>query len=237
MNDLSTISLELELNGFSIVRDYFANGEIAELIGICTTAESGYKLRRRLAVFAVRDLLQVQGIRELAQSEKLRALVRPLLGERTAAVKGTFFDKISDANWKVPYHQDLTIAVKSRIESPDYGPWSTKAGIVHVQPPIQVLEQMLAIRIHLDDCFSTSGPLRVLRGTHRIGRCSAADIDRLRTSQEEVVLEVSAGDVILMRPLLLHASSVAKDPRHRRVVHLEFAGGDLPGGVVWKDSA
>lgn len=233
MNYASEISDDLDLNGYSIVRNYFADGEIADLIEACSTSETGHQLRKGQAVFAMRDLLRVRAIRDLPHGEKLRALVSPLLGERVAAVKGTFFDKVREANWKVPYHQDLTIAVQSRVEAPDFGPWSFKAGVLHVQPPIRVLEQMLAVRVHLDDCNSKNGPLRVLSGSHRFGRCSAADIDRLRESTDEVVLDVSAGDVILMRPLLLHASSVATDPKHRRVVHLEFAACDLPGGVEW----
>jgi hypothetical protein len=32
-----------------------------------------------------------------------------------------------------------------------------------------------------------------------------------------------------MRPLLLHSSARASTPRHRRVVHLEFAPRELPG--------
>ena len=39
-----------------------------------------------------------------------------------------------------------------RVESPGYGPWTVKAGIAHVRPPIGVLEGMLTLRVHLDDC-------------------------------------------------------------------------------------
>ena len=72
-------------------------------------------------------------------------------------VRGIYFDKRVDANWKVAWHQDLSIAVKAKAKIEGYGPWSVKAGITHVQPPVSVLEQMLTVRLHLDDTDETNG--------------------------------------------------------------------------------
>jgi ectoine hydroxylase-related dioxygenase (phytanoyl-CoA dioxygenase family) len=50
----------------------------------------------------------------------------------------------------------------------------------------------------------------------------------------EEICCLDAGDALIMRPLLLHASSPARKAHHRRVIHLEFAPADLlPPGLHW----
>ena len=131
------------------------------------------------------------------------------------------------------WHQDLTIAVRERREVAGFGPWSTKAGIPHVQPPAEVLERKVTLRIHLDRCGPDNGPLRVVPGSHRGGRLDAAAIADHRQRVAEVSCLVDRGGVVILRPLLLHASSAALRPGHRRVIHLECAAEDLPGGLEW----
>jgi hypothetical protein len=189
--------------------------------------------RRRGSIYAMRNLLQVTAVRMLAESTEVRGFVSPVLEEECIPVRGLFFDKTPEVNWRVPWHQDLSIAVRARREVPGYGPWSVKEGVPHVQPPREILERMLTIRIHLDDCDASKGPLRVLPGTHNRGIVDANRVQELRSEIPEVVCEVPAGGALLMRPLLLHASSPAEKAGHRRVVHLEFAAGFLPGGVEW----
>jgi ectoine hydroxylase-related dioxygenase (phytanoyl-CoA dioxygenase family) len=116
---------------------------------------------------------------------------------------------------------------------PGFGPWTRKAGIPHVRPPVGVLERMVTLRVHLDDCGPGQGPLRVLPGSHREGRLTAeATRDRLDRFPA-VDCTVPGGGVVMIRPLLLHASSAATEPRRRRVIHLEYAIDALPGGVEW----
>jgi ectoine hydroxylase-related dioxygenase (phytanoyl-CoA dioxygenase family) len=179
-------------------------------------------------------LERLPDVRTLAHSEELRTLVEPILGPRWRPVRGIYFDKTLSANWKVPWHQDLTIAVHETREAEGFGPWSTKAGVPHVRPPVAILEQMLAVRIALDDNDETNGPLRVLPGTHRFGRLQPADIASLRSEIPEVSCCVPAGAALLMRPLLLHASSPMTSGKRRRVIHIEYAGCDLPGGLEWR---
>lgn len=105
--------------------------------------------------------------------------------------------------------------------------------MVHVQPPARVLERMLTVRLHLDDCDETNGPLLVLPGSHRGGRLAASEIQRQRTLTPSVACPVPGGGALLMRPLLLHASSASQSPRHRRVIHLEYAAEPLPAGLQW----
>jgi ectoine hydroxylase-related dioxygenase (phytanoyl-CoA dioxygenase family) len=144
------------------------------------------------------------------------------------------FDKTPDANWKVAWHQDLTIAVRERIDVPGYGPWSVKGGVVHVQPPTAVLEQMLAVRVHVDACGPENGPLRVLPGSHREGRLSQSEVDLRVKEGEPVRCAIARGGVLAFRPLLLHSSSQAAEPARRRVVHFEFAAAELSGGLAWQ---
>jgi ectoine hydroxylase-related dioxygenase (phytanoyl-CoA dioxygenase family) len=175
----------------------------------------------------------VPSVRDFINSPSMRALVEPILGPNCSPVRGILFDKVPGANWKVPWHQDLSIAVCERIEIEGFGPWSQKTGILHVQPSARVLENMLTLRLHLDDCFADNGPLRVLPTSHRDGKLSAQQIAEWRRREEEVVCALPRGGVLLMRPLLLHASSASQTPGHRRVLHIEWAAHKLPGGLQW----
>ena len=144
------------------------------------------ELRERVAPFAqsgrggARNLLDDPGIAALAAGRTLRRFASAVLGESCFAVRALLFDKTPEANWKVIWHQDLTIAAQQRADVPGYGPWSDKSGVPHVQPPVGILEQMLAIRLHLDPCGADNGPVRVIYGTHRSGRLAPDAIDRLR---------------------------------------------------------
>jgi len=133
----------------------------------------------------------------------------------------------------VAWHQDLTIAVRQAAEAPGFGPWSEKAGIPHVQPPPRVLERMLTVRVHLDDCGRDNGPVQVIPGSHAHGRLAADEIARWRDGREPVLCTSPRGGALVMRPLILHASSPATRPGHRRVVHLEFASDELSHGLEW----
>ena len=183
-----------------------------------------------------RGMLHLPEVMRLAQS-LLVDLVRPHLPVQPIPVRGIYFDKRLETNWLVAWHQDLTLALKERVEVPGFGPWSVKEGVPHVQPPVSLLEQMLSIRLHLDDADSTNGALRVLPGTHRLGRLNADAIRSCRETREEVLCEAKTGDVLLMRPLLLHASSRSTSERRRRVLHIEFAGFDLPAPLDWHERA
>jgi ectoine hydroxylase-related dioxygenase (phytanoyl-CoA dioxygenase family) len=187
-----------------------------------------------LARGGVRNLLDVSPVvRELARRDEVRGVAEAVLGAQCFAVRAILFDKTPQANWKVIWHQDLTIAVKERASVIGFGPWSEKEGVVHVQPPVEVLERMLAVRVHLDDCGAENGPVRVLSGSHRVGRLSGEAIEHWRASQLPVDCLAERGGILAFRPLLLHASSPAASPAHRRVLHFEFAADDLPGPLEW----
>lgn len=181
----------------------------------------------------LRHLLDIPSVCALARSAPVRAVAEVVLGADCYAVRGILFDKTPDANWKVIWHQDLTIAVRERREVPRFGPWTEKDGVPHVQPTVDVLERMVAVRVHLDDCGPENGPVRVIPGSHRAGRLSAAAVEEWKARGPMVDCVVERGGILAFQPLLLHASSPATVPAHRRVVHLEFAVGELPGGLTW----
>jgi len=160
-------------------------------------------------------------------------VAREVLGAEARVRKGTLFDKTPQANWKVPWHQDLAIAVAERKDVGGFTAWSVKDGVHHVQPPVEILEKVLAIRVHLDDAGDDNGALRVIPGSHRHGRLDDASVARLRTECGDETCVASAGDLHLFYPLLLHASSASGKANHRRVLHFEYSAITLPGGLAW----
>jgi hypothetical protein len=181
-----------------------------------------------------RNLLQRSpAIAGVARSAELMRLVTAVIGEGAFPVRALFFDKVEGANWQVGWHQDLSIAVAERLDVPGFSGWSAKQGVLHVQPPAEILERMLTLRAHLDDCDEDNGPLRILPESHRDGRLTDEQIEHWKVRGREVTCLVARGGVVMMRPLLLHASSPANKPRHRRVIHLEYAVTPLPGGLQW----
>ena len=235
-NATEAVAGRVHEEGFAVVEDVVDASTVDELIGALEEIGEGEGVRRRQSVYAIRNLLdQCPRVRELADSTSIRQYVDAILGPSAIAVRGILFDKTKDANWTVPWHQDVSIAVRERVEVDGYGPWSVKAGVPHVQPPASILEQMVAVRLHLDDCGLKNGPLEVIAGSHRVGRMPDPEIDRWTGEREGVVCTVGAGGVVLMRPLTLHRSlsSDASIVGHRRVVHIEYAAATLPGRLQW----
>lgn len=217
---------QIEEDGFAIVPSVLGaalRAELAAALGPVTGAGR-------------RGLLADARISALANSPLLTELVRPHFDAAPSPVRAIYFDKSPEANWLVAWHQDLTLAVRERVEVAGFGPWSVKEGVPHVQPPVAMLERMLTVRLHLDEADASNGALRVLSGSHRLGRLSAPQVRELRAAQSEVLCAVAAGDALLMRPLLLHASGRSTSPRHRRVLHIEYAAFDLPPGLAWHEA-
>ena len=95
-----------------------------------------------------------------------------------------------------------------------------KAGVLHVQPPPEVMNGILAIRLHLDESGIDNGSLRVIAGSHREGRLSTERIGSW-DKEKSVTCTVPKGGALVMRPLLLHASSAC--------AILEISQSDSPG--------
>lgn len=220
---------EFQENGFALVPSLVASELISEL-----RAEAARLLADSDERGGARNALaKSELLRGLAASGPIAEVARQVLGADAIATKLTIFDKSPLANWKVPWHQDLTIRVRERFDVTGYSPWSIKDGEPHVQPPVSLLERILAVRLHLDDTPADNGALRVIPGSHRLGRLTAEEIAALRRERSEVSCPVGAGGAMLMSPLLLHASSVAPKPSRRRVAHYEFCATSLPGPLAW----
>jgi ectoine hydroxylase-related dioxygenase (phytanoyl-CoA dioxygenase family) len=234
--DVDRLADALERDGDALVPDVLDDATTDALLAAIEAAGNAAGARRRESVYAIRNLLaEVPAVRELARSPQTLALAEAGAGKGAFAVRGILFDKTPDANWKVAWHQDLTIAVRERREVPGFGPWSEKASVPSVQPPAAVLERMVTVRLHLDECGPANGPVQVIPGSHRLGRLAPGEIERIRGEAGAVPACIARGGALVMRPLLLHASSPARSPGHRRVVHLDYAAHELPGGLEWHD--
>jgi hypothetical protein len=217
------VSWRVENDGFAILEEVLSPGECNELVALLGPVKGAGR----------RNLLNKPEIAALASSEKMLKLAQPYLRECVRPVRGIYFDKTPEANWSVAWHQDLLIPVRERIETEGFGPWSVKEGVTHVQPSVRVLEQMLTVRLHLDDTNETNGVLRVVAGSHQHGVLSSEESDEISGRGEGVSCCVRAGGALLMRPLLLHSSRRGSGDGHRRVLHIEYAGCELPNGLNW----
>lgn len=228
---------EIDELGFASVPQ-FINGDQIEKLVACSAKLTDYSLSKKAGtIYGVRNLLNLSPeMRELAESVRVRNLIGKVLGEKAKPVRAIFFDKTPEVNWKVPWHQDLTIAVKEKRETEGFTAWTTKADVQHVQPPVLILEKMLAVRIHLDDTDETNGALKVIPESHRSGRLSASEIQAWRRNGETRICNTKRGEAFLMRPLLIHSSSAGTSPKHRRVIHIEFSAENLPNNLEWYGS-
>jgi hypothetical protein len=169
----------------------------------------------------------------LAPDTAIGEVAADRLGARVRPVRAILFDKTQDANWSLGWHQDRTIAVARRIETPGFGPWTVKQGLPHVAPPFALLETMVTLRIHLDPAPETNAPLLVAPGSHRLGLIREGDIDRTVAACGTAACLAEAGDIWVYATPILHASQAARAPARRRVLQVDYSGAELPGALRW----
>jgi len=226
--ELGTFAEHLRLEGWAVTPPLIQPDILDTL-----TSELSSLVGEGFSRGGTRQLLDIPVVQELARSKTVRSVAEAALGHDCFAVRGILFDKTPSANWKVTRHQDLTIAVRQRRDAAAFGPWSVKEGVPHVQPPVEILQCMIAVRVHLDECGPENGPVRVISRSHTAGRLSGEGIDLWKKDHASADCTVSRGGILAFFPLLLHSSSPATRPGHRRVVHLEFAAATLPAGLEW----
>ena len=227
---------KLDADGFVVkdhhLRDQMVNSLIASIAaGDAWGGDAAGVRRKRGVAFARRNLLSVASVRSFLASDEVRSL-HEFIAPDSIPVRAILFDKTGDANWTVPWHQDRSIAVRQRIDIEGFGPWSNKSGVIHVQPPLEILRRMVTLRFSLDACDVENGPLRAIAGTHQ-AILNPATLDDAARHRPQSICTTDVGGVVMMRPLLLHASSPAKRVGHRRVLHVEFGPPELPGGLQW----
>lgn len=217
--------LAFQTDGFAILPRLITDAEcqaLSNLVDALPTASAG-----------TRRLLTDSVCRDLAIAIRDRAPLRSLLGSDRTAVQCTYLTKSVDTNWHVAFHQDLSIPVRAPVNDVACTGWSVKEGQHYVQPPIEVLEHCLAVRVHLDDNDSVNGPLRIVPGSHLAGRLSPQQMEAHRRRAGAVECTVKRGDGLVMRPLVLHASSKTRSAERRRVLQYVFGPADLPCGLHW----
>jgi hypothetical protein len=175
---------------------------------------------------ALRAMLAVDG--------PIGGIAASALGPEARAVRAVLFDKTAARNWALGWHQDRTIVVEERADADGFGPWTVKAGLIQVEPPFAILEWMVTIRVHLDPVDATNAPLRIVPGSHRLGRLPEASIKHLVEDRGERECLANRGDVWLYATPIVHGSRAADPPRRRRVLQVDYAAVDLPAPLRWR---
>lgn len=155
------------------------------------------------------------------------------IGLPAKPVRAILFNKTAETNWGLGWHQDRTICVKERREVEGFGPWTVKRGMNHVAPPFAMLAQMVTLRVHLDDVPETNAPLLIAPGSHRLGRVGVNSTAEVVERCGVLACLAKAGDVWLYSTPILHASAASAVPQSRRVLQVDYAAFDLPGGLEW----
>lgn len=161
-------------------------------------------------------------VREIARELRLELVKKSLLPKPSLAIQAITFNKAFQKNWRVTWHQDLMFPVSITSLGPELGRASYKDGAPHVRLSRDILDRLLVVRLHLDDCQKTNGPLRVIPRSHNLGIIPSSELSQMAECAPEVTCLASPGDALLMRPLLLHASSATQSSLPRRVLHYVY---------------
>ena len=164
----------------------------------------------------------------IGRKSELAQIVWARIGAGARPVRAIAFDKSAENNWGLGWHQERTICVKRRADMTGFGPWTTKQGLQHVQPPFSVTEAMATVRIHLDSVEADNAPLLIASGSHRCGLIREMDISEVVEASEIHSCQAEAGDVWLYATAVLHASERAVRPKRRRVLQVDYSASNLP---------
>lgn len=218
--------LPMNDQGFEIEEGVLSEVECRVLTG--TLSQVGTRRTRAGA----RHLMSHPEVAELARGSSLLRIAKRWVGPQARPYRATLFEKTGEHNWLVVWHQDTALPLQTRLDSPEWGPWSTKDGILYAHAPTWALTNIVALRLHLDPSSKVNGPLRVIPGSHHPGVLSYEEVLRMSRERRGVECLSGRGGVVALRPLLIHASSKAVGPEPRRVLHIEYAASlDLAPGI------
>lgn len=225
--------IELKKKGYSILSDFYSDDEINQISASIENAKhKGNSFLKTKDLFAIRQLIKnVPELSGLLFNKKLLALLNSFSESEYFLTKAIYFDKPSESNWFVAYHQDLSISVNQKAALENYTNWTFKKGQYGVQPPIEILEDTITIRIHLDDTNKDNGALRVIPKSHLNGIVRVQS--KKWNTENEFICEVPKGGIMLMTPLTLHASNRTTNGKKRSVIHLEFNKHQLTKPLTW----
>ncbi|MBS1598179.1 MAG: phytanoyl-CoA dioxygenase family protein [Bacteroidetes bacterium] len=226
---------EFYINGFATIDNIYTTEEVEKILQLINQTNSDKESFRKSAdLFAIRQFLkEVPTTIDTIFNDSLKDVLTQFLGDKYFVVKSIYFDKPQTSNWYVSYHQDLTISVDKTLQVSGFEFWTTKQNQFAVQPPLDILENIVTIRIHLDNTDENNGALRVIPKSHSKGIYRPETIDW--TVEKEISCNVSKGGVMLMKPLLLHSSSRTTNGRQRRVIHIELSNKELPTELSWSE--
>jgi len=225
----------IQENGFTVINNIFSDTEIEEISKVIQNIDTSKEtFRKSEDLFAIRQFLkEVPDVKDLVFNENLKEIIKEIFGEKYLVVNSIYFDKPEKSNWYVAYHQDLTISVDKKIDLENFGPWTTKQNQFAVQPPLDILENIFTIRIHLDDTDENNGALKVVPKSHAKGIYRPETIDW--SVETENICNVEKGGIMIMKPLLLHGSNRTTNGKKRRVIHIEFSDKELPEVLNWSE--
>jgi ectoine hydroxylase-related dioxygenase (phytanoyl-CoA dioxygenase family) len=224
---LDTLTQSFDRDGYCLIQSLCSEDDCSLLLEAIDPKTSGAGSRRLLQS----PIVQAAARKILGNSELAR-----LLPSNAVAVQCSLFAKGPAANWSVVPHQDLSIPVAEQVDAKECSGWSVKEGVLFTQPPASVLSSLVAVRLQLDAEAEFTGPLRVLPGSHRLGRLSAAAIASRSGSSRPVPCVVPKGGAVVLNPLIVHSSGKAAAAAPRRVLHFLFGPPLLPLRLRWANA-
>lgn len=229
---------EINSKGFTIINDIYSENEIGKLISLIeNSTENKTKnatFRKSQDLFAIRQFhKEIPETLPYIFNENLKGIVESNFGKGYFITKSIYFDKPEKSNWFVAYHQDLTISVNKKTETANFENWTVKQNQFAVQPPKEILEDNFTIRIHLDKTTKDNGALKVINNSHSKGILRIENMDFEK--EKETMCEVEKGGIMIMKPLLFHASNKTTNNERRRVIHIELSKQQLPEDLEWSE--
>lgn len=227
---------EITSEGYTILNNVYTENEIEKLISLIEKKTENNTenatFRKSQDLFAIRQFhKEIPETLDFIFNQNLKDIIENTFGKGYFITKSIYFDKPEKSNWFVAYHQDLTISVNKKIEIENFENWTVKQNQFAVQPPTAILEKNFTIRIHMDKTTKDNGALKVINNSHSKGIFRVENLE----IENETICEVEKGGIMIMRPLLFHASNKTTNNERRRVIHIEFSNQQLPDGLDWSE--
>jgi ectoine hydroxylase-related dioxygenase (phytanoyl-CoA dioxygenase family) len=227
---------KIKSDGFLIINSFYSKNDVNKLISIIEEVidmnNENITFRKSDDLFAIRQFhKEIPQALKVIFNQKMKDFIDSNFGSDFFITKSIYFDKPEASNWFVAYHQDLTISVNKKILLDNYKNWTIKQNQFAVQPPKEILENNFTIRIHLDQTSVENGPLKVINKSHLNGIVRTVNIE----NQIETICEVDRGGIMIMKPLLFHASNKTTNNKRRRIIHLEFSNQSLAQNLQWAE--
>jgi hypothetical protein len=221
--------LQLDRDGAQIVGAALSPREVQSILAALAALDDGRAGTRLTCLTELQSWLGADGM--------VGQIAAHWLGTSAKPVRAILFDKNPDRNWALGWHQDRTIAVSQRAEVPGFINWNRKDGIDHVEPPFELIERMITVRIHLDRVSDNNAPLLISPGTHRKGKIAESQLAATVDRHGCLACLAELGDVWVYRTAILHASKRALSPLRRRVLQVDYSADELPAPLRWHVAA